>query len=63
MGRRWLVPILLSRWDPTPDYHRTLASNENWSKDFLLGDIQRIGGNFKLAHRRRVFLGIVLILS
>jgi hypothetical protein len=44
------------------DYRRNLASKESWSKDFLLGYKQR-GRSFKLTHRGRVFLGIVLTFS
>jgi hypothetical protein len=46
-------------WATTPDYHRNLATQENWLKDLLLGDRQ-LGRTFNLTHRRRVLLMIVL---
>ena len=41
------------------DYRLDLASKENWSKNFLLGD-RVFGGTFNLTHRRRALLDIVL---
>jgi hypothetical protein len=37
-----------------------LASKESWSEDLLAGAGNVFGGIFKLTHRRRVLLGIVL---
>jgi hypothetical protein len=48
---------------PTADDHRNLASEQNDRKTFCLMTSSVFGGIFKLAHRRRVLLGIVLIFS